>query len=69
MTIRSALLAGATGLVGRELARQLAAIERYSALHLLLRRRAPELEALPGASALLVNFDDLPAQLPRADYF
>jgi uncharacterized protein YbjT (DUF2867 family) len=67
MTSRSALLAGATGLVGRELARQIAATERYGALRLLLRRSAPELESLPGASALLVDFDALPAELPRAD--
>jgi uncharacterized protein YbjT (DUF2867 family) len=67
MTTRSALLAGATGLVGRELARQIASIERYGALHLLLRRRSSELEGLPGASALLVDFNALPAELPRAD--
>jgi uncharacterized protein YbjT (DUF2867 family) len=67
MTNRSALLAGATGLVGRELAKQIAASDRYGALRLLLRRRAPELEDLPESSALLVDFDALPAGLPRAD--
>jgi uncharacterized protein YbjT (DUF2867 family) len=63
---RSALLAGATGLVGRELARQIAQHEAYSALHLLLRRRAGELEHLPKVRPLLVDFEALPA-LPAVD--
>lgn len=63
---RSALLVGATGLVGRELARQLAGSERYTTLTLLLRRIAPELAALPKTQALLVDFGALP-ELPRAD--
>jgi uncharacterized protein YbjT (DUF2867 family) len=67
MTSRTALLAGATGLVGRELARQIAEDTRYSALHLLVRRSAPELEALAGARQLLVDFEALPAALPSAD--
>lgn len=66
MTSRSALLAGATGLVGRELARQISGDARYGSLQLLLRRSAAELEALPRVSALLVDFDALPA-LPRVD--
>ncbi len=66
MTIRSALLAGATGLVGRELARRISDDTRYDSLQLLLRRSAAELEALPRVSALLVDFDALPA-LPRVD--
>jgi uncharacterized protein YbjT (DUF2867 family) len=66
MTSRSALLAGATGLVGRELARQIAADPHYGSLKLLLRRSAPELESLPGTSALIVDFEALP-KLPRVD--
>lgn len=63
---RSALLAGATGLVGRELARQIAQHQAYSVLHLLLRRPARELEQLPKVRPLLVDFEALPA-LPTVD--
>lgn len=66
MTRRSALLAGATGLVGRELARQIAEHDSYDTLHLLLRRPASDLERLPGARPLLVDFEALPS-LPAVD--
>jgi uncharacterized protein YbjT (DUF2867 family) len=39
---------------------------RYGALTLVLRRSAAELEAMPRVSALLVDFDALPA-LPHVD--
>ena len=66
MTSRTALLAGATGLVGRELTRQIAGDAHYATLHLLLRRPVPELESLPKVRALLVDFEALPP-LPQAD--
>lgn len=69
MTPRTALLAGATGLVGRELARQLAEHEWYSALHLLLRRPASELEHLRGVRPLLVDFEALPSLPPVDDVY
>lgn len=64
-TSRSALLAGATGLVGRRLASQLVAGESYGIVHLLLRRAVPELEG-PKLRPLLVDFEALP-ELPPVD--
>jgi uncharacterized protein YbjT (DUF2867 family) len=61
-----ALLAGATGLVGRELASQLSQSDEYAAVHLLLRRDAPELTLLPKVVAHVVSFEQLPA-LPAVD--
>lgn len=55
----NALLAGATGLVGREIARQWS-----GPLHLLVRRELPAPRA--GATVQRVDFAALPA-LPRAD--
>jgi uncharacterized protein YbjT (DUF2867 family) len=63
---KQALLAGATGLVGRELAEQLSASEEYEAVHLLLRRAAPELDSIPKLVTHVVSFDDLPS-LPAVD--
>jgi uncharacterized protein YbjT (DUF2867 family) len=63
---KRALLAGATGLVGRELLEQLVASSDYGAVHVLVRRAAP---ALPPSSKLVthvVSFDDLRA-LPTTD--
>jgi uncharacterized protein YbjT (DUF2867 family) len=62
---RVALLAGASGLVGRELLQLLLASSEYELVHSLLRR------AGAGASSaklreLVVSFDDLPA-LPACD--
>jgi uncharacterized protein YbjT (DUF2867 family) len=62
---RVALLAGASGLVGRELLQLLLASPEYGLVHSLLRRAGAG-----GASAklreLVVSFDDLPA-LPACD--
>jgi uncharacterized protein YbjT (DUF2867 family) len=44
-TPRIALLAGATGLVGRALLSLLLASERYRNVHVLLRRAAPDIKA------------------------
>lgn len=57
----SALLAGATGLVGRELAEQLSASAEYDTVHVLLRRAVPELTSRPKLAAHVVSFDALPA--------
>lgn len=63
---RTALLAGATGLVGRELARQIVEAPHYSRLHVLVRRDVPELQGLAKVQALQVDFDALPP-LPAVD--
>lgn len=63
---RQALLAGATGLIGRELVTLLAASPEYDAIHLLLRRATPALASMPKVVTHLVNFDDL-GNLPAAD--
>lgn len=63
---RSALLAGATGLVGRALLRLLLESPRYAEVHLLLRRQAPDLPAHPKLRVLVVDFERLPA-LPAVD--
>jgi len=63
---RRVWLAGATGLVGRELLDRLIADPDTSAVHLLLRRAAPVLPAHPKLQNHLVDFDRLPA-LPPAD--
>lgn len=62
---RTALLAGASGLIGRELLPLMLA--RYAKVHLLLRRAVPD---LPGDRRLvvhIVDFDALPAPLPGVD--
>lgn len=56
------LLAGATGLIGRELAALLAGRSRRGTLHLLVRR---PMAAPPGVRVHVVDFSALPA-LPRA---
>lgn len=63
---RRVWLAGATGLVGRELLDRLLADPATAELHLLLRRAAPALPTHPKLHTHLVDFDRLPA-LPPAD--
>src|SRR2546423_10515294 len=60
---KTVALAGATGLVGRELLRGLVADPSVSAIHVLGRRA---LEAMPKVTAHIVDFRLLPA-LPRVD--
>lgn len=64
---RTALLAGASGLVGRELLRLLDASDRYRRVEVLVRR---ELE-LPGTAGKLrvrvVDFEHLPEPFPKCD--
>lgn len=63
---RTALLAGATGLVGRELLRQMAEASHYDRLHVLVRRPVAELSGLDKVQVHQVDFDALPA-LPAVD--
>ena len=63
---RTALLAGATGLVGRELVKQLVESPRYDQIHILLRRAVPELEGQSKLKLQQVDFDALP-ELPVVD--
>ena len=63
---RRVWLAGATGLVGRELLDRLLADAATAELHLLLRRAAPVLPTHPKLHSHLVDFNRLPA-LPPAD--
>lgn len=62
---RTALLAGATGLIGRELLARLAAEPAYARIHVLLRR-ATDLPTHPKAAMQVVDFGALPP-LPAVD--
>lgn len=62
---RTALLAGATGLVGRELLTQLLADDAYTRIK-LIGRRAPALQH-PKLEVLLSDFSNLPALNLAAD--
>jgi uncharacterized protein YbjT (DUF2867 family) len=66
-TPRIALLAGATGLVGRALLPLLLAGKQYHSVHVLLRRAAPDIEANAKLSVHQVDFAQLPADFPRVD--
>ncbi|HEV7912747.1 MAG TPA: NAD(P)H-binding protein [Albitalea sp.] len=65
-TARKAVLAGATGLVGRALLSELIASRRYAQVHALLRRAAPDLPADPKLRVQQIDFGRLPA-LPAVD--
>ena len=60
-TLGRVAIAGASGLVGRALARRCSAAADCTALWLLLRRPVPELEALPKARSLPWPATTLPA--------
>ena len=66
-TPRTALLAGATGLVGRELLALLLASERYRAVQVLLRRTSANVQSDPKLKIHEVDFARLPATLPAVD--
>lgn len=66
---RSALLAGATGLVGRSLLTLLLESPRYRRLSVLLRREAPALAPHPKLTASVVDFAALPPLPPLDDVF
>jgi len=66
-TPRTALLAGATGLVGRALLSMLLAGEQYRSVHVLLRRAPPDIKADAKLKVHQVDFAQLPAQLPTVE--
>jgi len=63
---KQALLAGATGLVGRALLDHLSASSDYGTVHVLLRRAAPAFASTVKLVTHVVSFDDLPT-LPAID--
>lgn len=65
-TQRGALLAGATGLIGRELLTLLIDSPRYARVHALLRRRVADLPVHPKLHTDVVDFEHLPA-MPAVD--
>ena len=66
-SIRIALLAGATGLVGRALLPQLLGSERYSRVHVLVRRAVTGIEDGPKLQIHSVSFAHLPEKFPKVD--
>ncbi len=64
---RIALLAGATGLVGRELLSLLLASKHYRTVHVLLRRKLPDIRSSAKLTIHEVDFASLPATLPATD--
>ncbi len=66
-SLRTALVAGATGLIGHALTWRLLASARYQWVHVLLRRPANTLPASERLSLHVVDFSRLPATLPPVD--
>jgi uncharacterized protein YbjT (DUF2867 family) len=66
-TPRTALLAGATGLVGRALLSLLLASKHYRTVHVLLRRTPPDIGASEKLQIRQVDFARLPATFPKVD--
>ena len=66
-TPRTALLAGATGLVGRSLLPMLLACKQYRSVHVLLRRSAPDIRASAKLEVHQVDFARLPEAFPNVD--
>jgi len=66
---RSALLAGASGLVGRSLLSLLLDSPRYYRVQILLRRPVPDLATDPKLAATVVDFAALPPLPPVDDVF
>lgn len=64
---RTALLAGATGLVGRALLPLLEQSEAYSLVHVLVRRAVSGIEAHPKLTFQTVDFAHLPQPFPKVD--
>jgi uncharacterized protein YbjT (DUF2867 family) len=64
---RIALLAGATGLVGRALLSMLLASNHYRSVHLFLRRTPADIKASAKLKIHQVDFARLPAALPTVD--
>ncbi|MET0335487.1 MAG: NAD(P)H-binding protein [Rhizobacter sp.] len=68
-TPRSALVAGATGLIGHELLPMLLASPRRTQVHALLRRAVTGLPSDPRLQVHTVDFQSLPALPPVDDVF
>jgi uncharacterized protein YbjT (DUF2867 family) len=66
-TPRAALLAGATGLVGRALLSALLANKHYDSVHILLRRTPPNIKASAKLKIHQGDFARLPAAFPTVD--
>ena len=66
---RTALLAGASGLIGRSLLSLLLESPHYRRVHVLLRRTVPNLGGHPRLVATLVDFAALPPLPPADDVF
>jgi len=66
-TPRTALLAGATGLVGDALLSLLVASKHYRSVHVLLRRSPPNIEAGAKLKIHQIDFARLPPALPKVD--
>jgi uncharacterized protein YbjT (DUF2867 family) len=66
---RDALLAGATGLVGRQLLNRLIASPGYERVHALLRRPSKGLPSDPKLQLHFVDFGQLPPMPPVDDVF
>jgi uncharacterized protein YbjT (DUF2867 family) len=64
---RTALLAGATGLVGRALLSLLLASERYGRIHVFLRRTPADINASAKLAIHEIDFARLPAAFPAVD--
>lgn len=64
---RVALVAGATGLIGRSLLPLLEANGHYSHVHVLVRRAVPGIESNPKVLFHTVDFGRLPTPFPLAD--
>jgi uncharacterized protein YbjT (DUF2867 family) len=66
-TPRTALLAGATGLVGRALLSLLLASPHYRSVHVVLRRRPSDIGTSEKLQIRQVDFARLPAAFPKVD--
>jgi uncharacterized protein YbjT (DUF2867 family) len=64
---RTALLAGATGLIGRALLPMPLASKYYRSVHVLLRRTPPDIKASAKLKIHQVDFARLPAAFPTVD--
>src|SRR6266498_3407396 len=64
---RTAMVAGATGLIGRALLTLLLASKHYRSVHVLLRRTPPGIEASAKLKIHQVDFARLPATFPAVD--
>ena len=64
---RTALLVGATGLIGRELLPMLVACKQYRSVRVLLRRATPDIKSSAKLKIHRVDFASLPAAFPTTD--